>query len=285
MNISVVPVASAKAHEISLNECKIRVEELQGLVAQLSTATTNATAVSLAIHEVAQPVTAATNFLAVAQQLLSSSDASANHRGLEALHFAQQCLTRAGEVMASVKSAAETRAFTPSPQDVGSIVDEALQLFEFDATIAPLIEISPMTPKVMGDRVQLGQVISNLIRNALEATEGQALRLLRISTQRTDELLLEVRVEDNGPGISNKMSGLLFSAFSSSKKDGAGVGLSICRTIVDQHRGRIWAEALPAGTAFCFTLPSCAEPETKLPRRRNRQTTQKAGSACARLAA
>nr|WP_299855598.1 ATP-binding protein [Sphingomonas bacterium] len=118
----------------------------------------------------------------------------------------------------------------------------------------------------MGDRVQLGQVLSNLIRNAIEATDGQAVRALKIGSRLAPDGLVEIRVEDNGPGISDKMQGLLFSAFSSTKIDGVGVGLSICRTIVEQHRGSIWAVALPEGTAFCFTVPASGV-AVKLPSR------------------
>jgi two-component system sensor kinase FixL len=242
------------------------VEELQGLVAHLSTVGTEGAAVSMAIHEVAQPVTAATNFLAAAEELLSSADPAANDRGLEAVHFAQECLTRTSEVMATVKDAAEMKALDASPQAIRSIVNEAIRMFEFEAAFVPLINIPSAASQIMGDRVQLRQVIANLIRNAMEASEGQVVRVLRIGSRIANDGLVEIRIEDNGPGISDKMRGLLFSPFSSTKTDGAGVGLSICRTIIEQHGGRIWAAALPEGTAFCFTVPVC-DASVKLPRR------------------
>lgn len=255
MSADLIHVALKKAYEVATRECEAQIQELQELVAHLSTGGTASAAVSMALHEVAQPVTAATNFLSVAEKLLSSADRAANSRGLDAVHFAQECLTRTCEVMATVRSASEMRDFDPSPQDLRGIVNEAIKLFEFVA-MTPLVNIPVATSRVMGDRVQLGQVLANLIRNAMEATEGQTVRVLQISSQLARAGFVEIRIEDNGPGISDKIKGLLFSAFSSTKADGAGVGLSICRAIIERHGGRIRADALAQGTAFCFTLPA-----------------------------
>jgi two-component system sensor kinase FixL len=106
----------------------------------------------------------------------------------------------------------------------------------------------------MGDRIQLAQVVSNLIRNAADATAGQVVRSLRLTASLNDDNMVEVRIKDNGAGIPSHLMGKLFTPFTSSKAEGLGVGLSICRTIVEQHQGRIWAETLPLGTVFCFTL-------------------------------
>lgn len=166
-------------------------------------------------------------------------------------------MTRTGQVMKSVKEAADGGTFDPCPQDLDHIVTEVMRMFQVEATIVPVIDIPSTASWVTGDDIRLGQVVSNLVRNAMEASEGQSVRVLRISSLATDGNFVEVRIEDNGPGISEEMKGKLFSPFASTKAGGAGVGLSICRAIIEQHHGRIWAEALPIGSAFCFTVPSC----------------------------
>jgi two-component system sensor kinase FixL len=99
-------------------------------------------------------------------------------------------------------------------------------------------------------------VLSNLIRNAAEALEGQPLRRLTLSAQELDESFVELSVADTGPGLHPDIAQNCFSTFNSSKRDGMGLGLSICRTIVERHRGRIWLDhSGPTGTEFRFTLP------------------------------
>ena len=271
MSTSLDSAAFVDMHDTAIEECESRVTELKELVVHLSGVSIEATAAAMIVHEVAQPVTAATNFLAVADHLLSSGDPTDNSLGLDAVHHAQECLVRTGEVMATVKEAAEMKAFDPCPQDLVGIVADAMQMFEFEATMIPEIDISRAASHVMGDGVQLGQVISNLIRNALEATEGQKVRMLRIVSRRADKKFVELRIEDNGPGIPDKMRGLLFAIFSTTKPQGMGVGLSICRTIIEQHRGRIWSDPLPDGTAFCFTVASCGETSFRGRDRANRK--------------
>jgi two-component system, LuxR family, sensor kinase FixL len=261
MSADFEPSHSAESHEVPNEECEARVSRLQELVGHLSIANTDTPSAAEVVHEVAQPVTAATNFLAVAEQLLSREGVEAQEGGLEAVRNARECLARTADVMASARHATGAKAFDPSPQNLGGIVADALQMFEFDGKILPLIEIASDAARVMGDGGQLVQVVCNLVRNAAEATEGQAARRLRIASRRIDADNIELRIEDNGPGIADEMRGLLFASFSSTKTEGTGVGLSISRAIIEQHQGRIWADALPdGGTAFCFVVPACAVP-------------------------
>jgi len=238
-----------------ITECEDRVADLKELVVHLSGVGSEAQSAAMIVHEVTQPLAAAGFFMAAAEDLLSSDKSSDLAQGLEAVQKARECLTLTGQVMASVKEAAERKDFDPSPVHLGAVVAEAMQLFEFGAEIVPLLDMAYNATWVLGNRVRLEQVITNLIRNAMEATEGQASRELRIIARRRGKKFVEIRVEDNGPGVSKQMEGLLFSAFSSTKAEGTGVGLSICKVIVEQHHGRIWTEELPDGTAFCFTVP------------------------------
>jgi two-component system sensor kinase FixL len=156
--------------------------------------------------------------------------------------------------MESVKSAAASKAFRARPVALQVIIDDVMRLYGPGLNFPVGIEIAQSAARVMGDRVQLAQVFSNLIRNAAEATEGQSVRSLRLTAAIDDDNMVEVRLADNGPGLPPHLKEKLFSPFISTKAEGLGVGLSICRTIVEQHKGRIWAEALPVGTVFCFTL-------------------------------
>jgi two-component system, LuxR family, sensor kinase FixL len=108
---------------------------------------------------------------------------------------------------------------------------------------------------VHADRVQIQQVLVNLIRNALQAMADAPRRVLTIATAIESDTHMQISIADSGGGIAPEMADRLFQAFASTKPDGMGLGLSICRTIVEAHHGRIWAEPAPGGgTAFHFTL-------------------------------
>ncbi len=128
---------------------------------------------------------------------------------------------------------------------------------EIDVQIA----LDPTASQVFVDRIQVQQVLVNLIRNAIDAMVESPRRCLRITTSSQDNIFARVTVSDTGTGISEPIAEQLFQPFVTSKKAGMGIGLSICRTIVEAHGGRIWFEAGPeGGTAFSFTLP-ISEPD------------------------
>jgi signal transduction histidine kinase len=125
-------------------------------------------------------------------------------------------------------------------------------------------ELANDLPSILGDRVQLQQLILNLIMNAIEAMsevkEGSRELLIRTGTAETDSLL--VAVSDSGPGLPQANPARIFEAFYTTKSSGLGMGLSICRSIVDAHGGRLWAAPnQPHGAVFCMTLPSGASLE------------------------
>ena len=108
---------------------------------------------------------------------------------------------------------------------------------------------------VLADKVQIQQVILNLVRNAIEAMADSPRRELSVVTRPAPDDMIEVVVADSGPGIDPDIAGQLFQPFITTKSEGMGVGLSICRTIVEAHSGRIWVETTPGeGAAFHFTL-------------------------------
>ena len=107
---------------------------------------------------------------------------------------------------------------------------------------------------VLADRVQVQQVILNLLRNAIEAMEGAERRELTVSIERAPAEMALVSVTDTGPGISPEITDRLFQPFITTKAEGMGVGLSISRSIIEAHGGRLWVETGPTGATFRFTL-------------------------------
>ena len=128
-----------------------------------------------------------------------------------------------------------------------------------------MFNLDPRASLVLVDRIQIQQVVLNLIRNAVEAMHEQSGRKeLIIATRMLDDTMAEITVTDSGPGISPEIAPRLFQPFVTSKRTGMGVGLSISRTIVEAHGGRLWAEPNPAGgTIFHLTLRTVSEEEIR----------------------
>jgi signal transduction histidine kinase len=142
--------------------------------------------------------------------------------------------------------------------DGRSMLDDALILVRAEArakAIEIVLDVPPELPPLHGDRVQLQQVILNLVRNAIEALAGRKDGIVRIAVRRFDDRV-EVRVADNGPGIDASLAARLFEPLTTSKPDGLGLGLSICASIVQLHGGSIWLHSgEPGATEFRFSLP------------------------------
>jgi two-component system sensor kinase FixL len=125
--------------------------------------------------------------------------------------------------------------------------------FDFDAIARP----------VLIDKIQVQQVVVNLLRNAIDALETSPIRQVRVSVKQGEETWVTVSVADTGPGVSAEVAAQLFQPFVTTKKLGMGVGLSISRSIVEAHGGRIWAEPNPGGGAtFHFSLRTVDEDES-----------------------
>jgi two-component system sensor histidine kinase/response regulator len=218
--------------------------------------------VSALAHEVKQPLTAVASYLRAGRNLLQSEDPA---KAELALQRAADQVTRANDVIQRLQQFVRKAETERRAEDLSRAVEEvaALALLDTEGRATRLdLHFSPSLPAVLIDKVQVQQVLLNLIRNAVEAMAGSPLRDLAIRATGTPGGLVEVSVSDTGPGLAPNVRERLFQAFVTTKAAGMGVGLSICQSIVEAHGGRLWADDNPGGgTVFRFTLP-VAEAET-----------------------
>jgi signal transduction histidine kinase len=172
---------------------------------------------------------------------------------------------RAGEVIRRVRALATRTDAQKAPLDVNHAVNEAIVLVRRELLshqVSLRMELSPALPVVLADRTQLQQVIINLVINAIEAMQAvtDRPRELVIQSYQVEAHQVQLTVKDCGVGIFAEDADRLFNAFFTTKASGMGMGLSICRSIIAAHGGRLWAEPnLPQGATFHFTLPSHQE--------------------------
>jgi signal transduction histidine kinase len=145
--------------------------------------------------------------------------------------------------------------------DVNEIIEEMVALLRGEATrysISVRTKLAADLPQVMGDRVQLQQVVMNLITNSIDAVKAvDGTRELAIKSERAENEQLLMTVSDTGVGLPPLQAGQIFNAFFTTKPHGTGMGLRICRSIVESHGGRLWAaDNSPRGASFYFTLPT-----------------------------
>jgi PAS domain S-box-containing protein len=213
-------------------------------------------------HEVNQPITASVTYAEAARRWLSAEPPNF-HKVDDALAFIVKEGKRAGEVVGRIRALIKK---APAPKDALVINDAILEVIALTRTEAANNSVSVRTqlaeglPRVQGDRVQLQQVLVNLIINAIEAMRdvGEEERELLISS-RNEPDGVSVEVRDSGPGFAQATLDRVFEAFYTTKPSGLGLGLSICRSIIEAHGGRLWASAnLPRGASFQFALPAIA---------------------------
>lgn len=229
-------------------------EDMRSRLAQASRiGAMNAMASTLA-HELNQPLAAAKNYLVGSRRLADSSDprlVDGLRSAEQQISFAADIIRRIREMVRGQSSAAEHVELADAWNAAVMLVTAADQQKSFRTEVA----FGDDAGVVFVDRIQLKQVFINLLRNALEATNGQRSRRISVSSRRIDAELVQVTVTDTGRGFPEDMADP-FSAFSSATQDGLGLGLSISRTIVEAHHGRIWAERSGRLTSIHFTLPT-----------------------------
>ncbi|MGE5722028.1 MAG: PAS domain-containing protein [Sphingomonadales bacterium] len=222
------------------------------------------TMASTLAHELNQPLTAVTSYVRGSRRLLASVDDVRARQVCEALEFAEAGALRAGQIVRRLRELVARGTVAVGAEDLKKLVEDASVLAFVDAHlygIAHRIDIAPDARWVEVDRIQIQQVLINLIRNAVQAMQHADRREVAISTRPHSDDMVEVIVADSGSGISGSVRDALFSPFNSTKTEGLGIGLSISRTIVEAHHGKIWAsDGDGGGAVFHFTLPRAEVP-------------------------
>jgi PAS domain S-box-containing protein len=251
---------------VDLTNRKMAEEALRQTMADLahvSRATTmGELTVSLA-HEVNQPIAAAVTNANTCLRWLASDTPNIEEARAAAMRIVKDG-TRAGEIISRIRL-----LFTKSTEqhelvDVNEVIEEMIVLLRAETTrhsISVRTELEADLPPVMGDRVQLQQVLMNLMINGIDAMEGaNGTRELTIKSRRTENEEVAVSVTDSGIGLPAQHAEQIFNAFFTTKPNGTGMGLRISRSIIESHRGRLWAaDNSPRGATFHFTLPTKAE--------------------------
>jgi PAS domain S-box-containing protein len=209
-------------------------------------------------HELSQPLAAATNAINAMLRRLQSKGADGDPMLLELAAETAKQAERAREIIDRLRNFIRGGTFEREAETIQPMIEEAVA-FTAVGTNALGVTISyyfdPAAPVVWVDRVQFQQVVSNLVRNALEAMEDQEQRALAISTAADLEGQVVVSIADNGPGLTEEVSSNLFKPFMTTKPGGMGLGLAICKSIVEEHGGGISYEPAPGkGAMFRFTL-------------------------------
>jgi two-component system sensor kinase FixL len=238
-----------------------RLHELQSELAHVGRVSEMGTLASALAHELNQPLTAMANYSESARDLLSGSpDEETIAMVREALDDAAKQAIRAGQIVRRLRDFMSHGESDYHSEDLSKLIGEANALALVGSRehgIDVRVKLGSKHRFVFVDRIQIQQVLVNLIRNAVDATVDSQARSITIRTADESVTMVRVTVEDTGIGISESIAPQLFQPFVTSKESGMGVGLSICRTIVEAQGGRIWFEPRPGGgTIFNFTLPT-----------------------------
>jgi PAS domain S-box-containing protein len=244
-----------------------RLQEADAHLAHLARVATMGEIVAGIAHEVNQPLHAAATFANAVTTALESNDKGSRRRAMRMMGKISAQINRAADIIRRLREFTRPRQVHMARCDINNLVRETAEMLSYEAKrkrIRMEFDLDEFLPGVIGDRIQLQQVIVNLLRNAFEAIEPNVNRqpLITVRTRREENRVL-LEVSDNGVGLAaGKDAEQLFDAFITTKEEGMGMGLALCRTIVTGHHGRIGGKCNErAGMTFSVLLP--VEPEKR----------------------
>jgi len=256
----VIDMTDRKLAEEKLRASEQRLLDAQMELARATRVTTLGELTASIAHEVNQPLAAVVNAAAACRRWLDGGTPNLDE-ARSAVDWIVNEGNRASEVIRRVRALANKTDIEKVPLDVNDVVREAIALVQHELTshrVSLRMELAPALPMILGDRVQLQQVIINLVMNGVEAMQSvtDQPRELAIGSHQNETRQVLVSVTDSGVGISAEHADRLFNAFFTTKSSGMGMGLSICRSIIEAHGGRMSAvNNVGPGATFQFVLP------------------------------
>jgi two-component system sensor kinase FixL len=239
-------------------ETEARLQDIQSELLHMSRLTAMGEMASTLAHELNQPLAAIANYLSGTQRLLAAQNSDSISAIRAAIEKANEQALRAGQIIRRLRDFVARGEAERKIESLPKLIEEASALALVGAKeqgVRVRIELERNLESVLVDRVQIQQVLLNLIRNAMDSMATSSSRNLVISAGAVEDNMVRVSVSDTGAGISPAVGARLFQPFMTTKTHGMGVGLSISKTIIEAHGGRIWFEnGADGGTVFHFTL-------------------------------
>jgi two-component system sensor kinase FixL len=244
---------------------RAEIERMQAELIQVSRLSAMGAMASTLAHELNQPLTAITSYIRGGRRLMEDFAKPGMQAAQEALDAAETAALQAGKIVRHIRQFVARGAVSIRGENLEKLIEDAEILAFVDEHIHGVthrIEFDPAARWVKVDRIQIQQVLINLIRNGIQAMEESPRREVLITTRAVAGSMAEISVADTGTGLSEDIRDALFLPFRTTKVEGMGIGLSISRTIVEAHGGKIVAEDREGGgTLFRFTLPLAAMAE------------------------
>ncbi len=269
VSLSVSPIRDASGHIVGASKiardvtekrrAEVSLHVLQSELAHVARLSAMGQMSAAIAHELNQPLTAITNYVSAALRMLASRDAAPGKQEtmVEAMQKAAAQALRAGSIIQHLREFVEKRGAERDREDINIVVEEAIALGlvgAAESSVMVMRELSRTRLPVRINRIQIQQVVMNIIRNGLEAMANSPQQEMTLTTAREDDFAV-ITISDTGPGLPPEIRAKLFQPFVTTKEKGMGIGLNICQSIVEAHGGNIEAPPVTAGAVFRIRLP------------------------------